>query len=406
MSSRAIGTVTPNRAPGRTATGDDADQLPTVLFVDDEPLMTRGLRISLRSAPFDVVTANSAKEGMELLERLDVVVVVSDEHMPGTGGAEFLAAVRDRYPGIRRILLTGKASVEGTIAAVNEAGVFRVLTKPCPTIELRACVVAAIEAGAEQSPKPDEAGDPEQLDLHRRLDDALAGLRMAYQPIYSPGHGGIFAYEALLRSAHPELTNPPQVIEAATALGRQGDLDGRVCDLVAAEIRNARHDALIFVNLLPESLDDDRLLGSSSALLEYADRVGLEVTERVPLEANGGASRRLEELRDAGFRLVLDDLGAGYSGLNSFATVSPDVVKFDMELVRGIETSETRTKLVSSMVALCRDLDILTVAEGVETSAEFEHLLRLGCDLFQGYFIARPAEPWAPLNDQVLTLSN
>lgn len=378
---------------------------PVVLFVDDEEMMTRGLRVSLRSAPFDVITAQSAEEGLAILEQVEVAVVVSDEHMPGIGGAEFLTSVRDRYPNIRRILLTGNASVEGTIAAVNDARVFRVLTKPCPTVELRACVVAAIESG---SPDPADLvpAAAEPLDLHHRLDQALGGLRMAYQPIYAPAQGRIFAYEALLRSSHPELQTPPQVIQAATELGRQGDLDCQVCDLVAAEIQRARHDALIFVNLLPESLDDLELLTSGAPMWEHAARVGLEVTERVPLEISGQAGRRLEEIREAGFRLILDDLGAGYSGLNSFANVRPDVVKFDMELVRGIETSETRTKLVSSMVALCQDLGILTVAEGVETSGEFEHLRELGCDLFQGYFIARPAEPWAPLSDQVLTLAD
>ena len=90
-------------------------------------------------------------------------------------------------------------------------------------------------------------------------------------------------------------------------------------------------------------------------------------------------------------------IGAGYAGLTSFATLAPDVVKFDMELVRDISESDTRSKLVASMVAVCRELGILSLAEGVETDSELHHLEELGCDLFQGYRIAKPdAAFWLP----------
>ena len=87
----------------------------------------------------------------------------------------------------------------------------------------------------------------------------------------------------------------------------------------------------------------------------------------------------------------MDDLGAGYAGLTSFAVLDPDIVKVDMSLVRGIENSAVKRKLVASVAALCREMDKLVVAEGVETVAERDVLAGLGCDLFQGYLFARPA---------------
>lgn len=377
----------------------------TVLFVDDNPSIIREVRIALRHAPFEVVTANSAGEAMAILRQQPVDVVVSDEQLPGIGGPQFLALVRAESPDARRIILVDGASIETTVAAVNEAQVFRVLTKPYKSVELLESVSTALAAG----PDPDryvaeqQSAEPD-LEMLADFEDALSGLRMAYQPIYCPSEDRVFAYEALMRSYHPVLASPIDLIDTATRLGKQAALDRHVCDLVSEEIAAAEHDARIFVNLLPESLEDGSLLAEGSSLLTHAGRVGLEVTERVPLNAHGSAGIKLNELRDAGFCMVLDDLGAGYSGLNSFANVLPEVVKFDMELVSGVEQSETKTKLVATLVSLCHDLGIVTVAEGVETAEEYEHLLGLGCDLFQGYFIARPAEPWTPLNDAFLAL--
>jgi EAL domain-containing protein (putative c-di-GMP-specific phosphodiesterase class I) len=92
-----------------------------------------------------------------------------------------------------------------------------------------------------------------------------------------------------------------------------------------------------------------------------------------------------------GFRLAVDDLGAGFAGLSSVVQLEPEFIKFDMALVRDIHREPTKQHLVRSMMALCRDMDVVAVAEGVETAAERDTLLALGCDVLQGYLFARPA---------------
>jgi EAL domain-containing protein (putative c-di-GMP-specific phosphodiesterase class I) len=119
--------------------------------------------------------------------------------------------------------------------------------------------------------------------------------------------------------------------------------------------------------------------------------VVLEITERAPLSGLEEVREHVRELRQFGFRIAVDDLGAGYAGLTSFATLDPDIVKLDMNLVRGIEGSAVKRKLVGSVASLCREMDMLIVAEGVETAAERDVLTELGCDLFQGFLFARPA---------------
>jgi EAL domain-containing protein (putative c-di-GMP-specific phosphodiesterase class I) len=99
-----------------------------------------------------------------------------------------------------------------------------------------------------------------------------------------------------------------------------------------------------------------------------------------------------------GYRIAVDDLGAGYAGLTSFTLLEPDVVKLDMDLVRGIDTHRTKRSIVSSMVTLCHEMKSVVVAEGVETSEERDTLVDLGCDLIQGYLLAKPGPAFPQFN--------
>jgi EAL domain-containing protein (putative c-di-GMP-specific phosphodiesterase class I) len=132
-----------------------------------------------------------------------------------------------------------------------------------------------------------------------------------------------------------------------------------------------------------------------------ASRVVLEVTERAAIEQVDDVERRVRDLRQFGFRVAVDDLGAGYAGLSSFALLEPEIVKLDVSLLRDIDQSPVKQKLVASMTALCKDMGFMVVAEGVETPAERDCVVSLGCDLLQGYLFARPGRPfpsatWGP----------
>ncbi|ROQ90128.1 response regulator [Desulfosoma caldarium] len=108
----------------------------TVLFVDDEPNFTSAVKRALRHEPYRILTAHSAMEALRLLSEEPVDVVVSDERMPGMTGSEFLALVRERHPRTLRIMLTGYATLEAAIRAINEGEIYRFLTKPCHTQDL------------------------------------------------------------------------------------------------------------------------------------------------------------------------------------------------------------------------------------------------------------------------------
>jgi EAL domain-containing protein (putative c-di-GMP-specific phosphodiesterase class I) len=99
----------------------------------------------------------------------------------------------------------------------------------------------------------------------------------------------------------------------------------------------------------------------------------------------------IRECRKQGLRIAIDDFGAGYSGLNLLAEFQPGIIKLDRQLMQAIDGSRPRQAIVRGVLSVCRDLDILPVAEGVETEAEFRTLRAMGIDLFQGYLFARPA---------------
>jgi EAL domain-containing protein (putative c-di-GMP-specific phosphodiesterase class I) len=118
--------------------------------------------------------------------------------------------------------------------------------------------------------------------------------------------------------------------------------------------------------------------------------VVLEITERASLEKVKDVRAKIAELRRMGFRIAIDDLGAGYAGLTSFATLEPEFVKLDMSLVRDIDHNHTKATVVRSMVSVCKELSMMVVAEGVETPQECDLLVALGCDFLQGYLLAKP----------------
>ena len=377
----------------------------SILFVDDQPEVTDALEVAFHKKPFSVYTANSAAEALEILSDTSIDVVISDEQMPRMSGSQLLTIVRREYPNAIRIILSGQATFNATLAAINEARAHHFLVKPCSPDEIALCVANALDerdqkviADADKRRMTEAA----RLDAKREFDAALETLWIAFQPVIRHD-GGVFAYEALVRSQHPELSTPYELFQAAERFDGVKELERRIRELIAVRVSELPPHVLVMVNVNPRTLTDEDFYSPASGLFQLRDRVILEVTERDRLHEVPGAADGLARLRKAGYRVAVDDLGAGYAGLNSFALIMPDVVKFDMELIRNIDGSSTRRTLVRLMTDFCKEMEILTVAEGIETAQEFETVKALGCDLLQGFFIARPASDFvrpAPLEER------
>jgi EAL domain-containing protein (putative c-di-GMP-specific phosphodiesterase class I) len=227
--------------------------------------------------------------------------------------------------------------------------------------------------------------------LERAFRRALEGLYMVFQPIVSWTEREVVAYEALVRTCEPELARPDLLFSAAEQLGMIIPVGRRIRRSVAQLVGTAPERVALFVNVHGGELADPELYDPDSPLSRVAHRIVLEITERWSLDAFADVGERIGALRALGFRVAVDDLGAGYAGLTSFARLRPEVVKLDMSLIRGVHEDPTRQHLIRSLNGACRDLGIRVVAEGVETKEERDTLVALGSNLLQGYLFSKPA---------------
>ena len=372
-----------------------------ILYVDEEPSAAAEVRYDLRHEDLDVLTATSAEEALRLLEAHEVEVVVSGEEMAELRGAEFLALVKRAHPEVVRLILTRDATLDDAYKALHDADVYRFLKRPFKPEDLVHCIEQAIDAREDilsQEQRSQRAPSPSRAKrelLTAAFDRALESLWIAFQPIVSTARNAPYAYEALVRSDDGEIGNPAALFSVAEELGRISELDARIRAQVALEIPQAPGDAVFMVNVHPRSLLDPRLFERNDPLRAHAERVVLEITERSSLAETPDLQQVVARLRTMGYRLAVDDLGAGYASLTSIALLVPDFVKFDMDLVRDVHTSPTKAKLIRGMAALCEELEVRTVAEGIESPEERDCLIGLGCDLLQGYLFARPAKGFA-----------
>src|SRR5437016_4234263 len=186
----------------------------------------------------------------------------------------------------------------------------------------------------------------------------------------------------VLMTGGPELATALQAIE-------HGAFRYLVKPVELSELKSIVRRAASFHRLAQLKREALAVLGENAALKD--DRASLERTfERAGLDEVKDARARVESLKRMGYRIAVDDLGAGYAGLTSFAQLEPHIVKLDMSLVRNVHEAPTKRKLIQSIVALCRDLGIEPVGEGVETAAERDVLEQLGCTLLQGYLFGKP----------------
>jgi EAL domain-containing protein (putative c-di-GMP-specific phosphodiesterase class I) len=222
-------------------------------------------------------------------------------------------------------------------------------------------------------------------------------LSVVFQPIVRVATGEVYAYEALVRCSVPEYQSPTHLFERALRDRCVGRL-GRTIRAVAVPLCAG---VPVFFNLHPVELSDRWLVRPDDPIYSHDEPIYLEITEKVPLEHFALCRSVLREIRErADARLVVDDLGAGYSNLKYIADLEPAVVKLDRELVANIHRHPRVQRLVSWLVRLCADLGAEVVAEGVETTDEFACVRDQGVQLVQGYLLARPGFP-LPLADRV-----
>ncbi|WP_036482707.1 EAL domain-containing protein [Myxosarcina sp. GI1] len=230
-----------------------------------------------------------------------------------------------------------------------------------------------------------------------------------FQPIvYAEDTSKIFAQECLLRGVdrQGQLISPGKLFDAASKANLMFQLD-KIARLTAiSEAARQKITSHIFINFAPTSIYDPVFcLRSTVEAIERQtiltrDRIVFEVVETEAVKDIERLKDILDFYRNAGFSVALDDIGAGYSNLNLLHQLRPDFIKLDMELIRNVHQDRYKAVITEKILEIAQNLNIQTIAEGIESEAELNWVRQHGANFVQGYFIAKPSNP------PITTISN
>lgn len=230
-----------------------------------------------------------------------------------------------------------------------------------------------------------------QEDLNKLLEEEL--VRYAFQPIIRADNGEIFAYEALMRSQLENLKNPLHIIKLATADSRLYEIE-RLTFFKTLEsfVQNRERfgDRKLFINSIPNYvLVNEDLEKFEKMYGRYLNNLVVEILENEHSDTEG-TSEKINLISRWNSEVAIDDFGSGYNNESVLLTMTPNYVKIDMEIVRGVHKDLNRQQICKNLITYAKQRNIKIVAEGVEYIEELEKLIELGVDFIQGYFFSKP----------------
>ena len=375
-----------------------------ILLVDDDPVTLKVLSIQLRnlgSGQAEVVCRTGGQAALHVLEQdPDIGLVFCDLQMPEMDGVEFVRhLVRLRYAG-GLVLVSGESSrtrqaVE-QLAHAHGLQIVGTLGKPVALESLRRVFHDAVTADRPPDPVPSAPSyAPDDLELAI----CQGQLRNHYQPKVDLATGKVVGLEALVRWQHPldGLVMPDHFVPMSEEHGLVGALGVEVVREALRDLRrwlDAGHELDLAVNV---PLGDVSSLDYPDVLVEQARVAGvplrhliLEITESRLMDNPQVQLDVLTRLRLKQVKLSIDDFGTGYSSLAQLRDLPFDELKIDRSFVHRASRTPSLRVMLESSIGMAHELGLRTVAEGVEEREDWDLLRLAGCDMVQGYFIARP----------------
>lgn len=233
------------------------------------------------------------------------------------------------------------------------------------------------------------------LEVHQIIEDKQ--IRTVYQPIVQLTCGAIIGYEALSRGPEGSaLESPLALIQIAEGCEMSWELDWAFRSLAIERAADLPPEQLLFINVDPKIIyDKDHAVGMTREILEQTDispdNIVFEITERSAIEDYEGFNKILSNYLEQGFKIAIDDAGAGFSGMNRIIETRPQFIKLDMNIIRDVDKDSFKQAIVKSFVQLGQNTNIKLIAEGIETRGELKELIRLGVYAGQGYYLQKPS---------------
>ena len=374
------------------------------LIVEDQEFQRNMLVKMLRNmGAASVHTAADGREALEHLKQLDapVDVIISDLDMPGMDGMEFIRHIGEEGLGTSLIVASGVergvlTSVE-TMASAYGINFLGTIEKPVTPRKLEELLQIG-KAAAERRARP--RGGASEFSLAEIVDGLRAG---EFEPFFQPkvciATNQVVGAEALARWRHPK-----QGVIAPYAFVKPLEDSGNIDMLMRAmlargaafcrEVSQTVPGFCVAVNLSIRSLSDVRIADDITDIVRRQNleprHIVLEITESAATTDVGRVLENLARLRIKGFELSIDDYGTGYSSLEQLTRIPFTELKIDQSFVTHAGRHETARVILASSLEMARKLKLRAVAEGVETSGNWDLLVDLGCDIAQGYYISRP----------------
>jgi EAL domain-containing protein (putative c-di-GMP-specific phosphodiesterase class I)/CheY-like chemotaxis protein len=377
-----------------------------VLVVEDS-VVQRGYLVGLlRQLGFgEIMEAGDGNEAMRVLENLQgdpMFLVLTDLEMPGMDGIELTCQLRERHLTENLIVVSARDPrlleiIENMGCEDTSIGLLGTLLKPVELVPLTQLLARAGRSCAAAPASPQVA--PATLD---ELAQALERNEFLpyFQPKVAMHSGQLKGVEALARWAHPQrgVLAPPHFIDTLEGSPLMAEFTLAIVGQVLRRMQGWTEAGLppltVSVNLSADNLSDRGFIERLTALVMASGVAPAaliwEVTETSVMRQLSQSLTNMGRLRLMGFGLAMDDFGIGYSSMQQFARCPFTELKIDRAFVNGASQWPNRHVVLKSALELGQRLGVATVAEGVETVEDWKLLRDLGCDLAQGYLLARP----------------
>jgi EAL domain-containing protein (putative c-di-GMP-specific phosphodiesterase class I)/CheY-like chemotaxis protein len=377
------------------------------LAVEDHEFQ-RGMLLKML-ARLGATQVSTAADGYAALEIVmspgaAIDIIISDLDMPGMDGLEFMRHVGQAHIPVSIILASAMESVlldsVETMTRAYGVKILGVIQKPITPEKLAALIKLHLPAQANPNLTQTDA-------LSFTIEEIVQGIRNdEFEPFFQPkvelASGRIKGAEALARWRHPQkgivapyaFVGPLEdhrLIDKLTWL-----ILSKSVDFCCEWRTKSGLDVSVSVNVSGKSLADVNFADRVTELVKRRNldcrNIILEVTESAATTDIGHSLETLSRLRMKGFGLSIDDYGTGYSSLQQLARIAFTEIKLDQSFIKSAATQKAARIILESTIDMAKKLGIVTVAEGIETEQDWDLLLELGCDLAQGYLIAKPIE--------------
>lgn len=377
------------------------------LAVEDHEFQ-RGMLLKML-ARLGATQVSTAADGYAALEIVmspgaAIDIIISDLDMPGMDGLEFMRHVGEAHIPVSIILASAMESVlldsVETMTRAYGVKILGVIQKPITPEKLAALIKLHLPAQANPNLPQTDA-------LSFTIEEIVQGIRNdEFEPFFQPkvelAGGRIKGAEALARWRHPQ----KGIVAPYAFVGPLEEHDhidkltwlmlSKAVDFCCEWRTKSGLDVSVSVNVSAKSLTDMNFADRVTELVKCKSldcrNIILEVTESAATTDIGHSLETLSRLRMKGFGLSIDDYGTGYSSLQQLARIAFTEIKLDQSFIKSATTQQAARIILQSSIDMAKKLGIVTVAEGIETEKDWDLLRELGCDLAQGYLIAKPIE--------------